>query len=236
MSTCDQIMEELKALGSPSIKKVLINHGALEPFYGVKVEELKNILKRERINYPLALELYNTGVSDAMYLAALMVDDSKMTMSDLQNWVERAHWSLLSESGVPWVAASSNHGWEAAALWIESDSELIASAGWCTFRSIIGVTPDSALNLDYLKSLLNRVATSIHAQPNRVRSCMNGFVISVGTHVLPLATDALETANKIGKVSVYMGKTACKVPDAPTLIEKAISSGTAGKKRKMIKC
>jgi len=33
-----------------------------------------------------------------------------------------------------------------------------------------------------------------------------------------------------------MGKTACKVPDAPTLIEKAISSGTAGKKRKMIKC
>ena len=36
--TANEIMEELKSLSSESIKKVLIKHGAKEPFFGVKVE------------------------------------------------------------------------------------------------------------------------------------------------------------------------------------------------------
>ena len=37
MSTAAEIMEELRSLGSESIKKVLVKHGAREPFFGVKV-------------------------------------------------------------------------------------------------------------------------------------------------------------------------------------------------------
>ena len=77
------ILDELKALGSASTKKVLMAHGAREPFYGVKVGDLKTILKREKGNQALALELYRTGVSDAMYLAGLMADGNKMTKAEL---------------------------------------------------------------------------------------------------------------------------------------------------------
>ncbi len=65
---------------------------------------------------------------------------------------------------------------------------------------------------------------------------MNGFVISVGGYVKPLSAKAKSTAKKIGKVSVEMGETACKVPLAIDYIAKMESTGRAFKKRKTIKC
>ena len=95
--TAQEVVDELKALGKPSIKKVLINHGAREPFFGVSTEDLKKLQKRIKKDHALALELYETGISDAMYLAGLIVDDARMTKSDLHRWVKAAHWSMLSE-------------------------------------------------------------------------------------------------------------------------------------------
>jgi hypothetical protein len=36
MTSLSEIVEELRVLGSPSIKKVLVNHGAREPFRNMK--------------------------------------------------------------------------------------------------------------------------------------------------------------------------------------------------------
>jgi hypothetical protein len=234
--SASEIVDELKSLGSPSIKKVLLNHGAREPFFGVKTEDLKKIQKRIKTDYNLALDLYATGISDAMYLAGLIADDAKMTREDLQTWVEQAYWSLLSESTVPWVAAGSPFGREMALKWIESNVDAIACAGWCTLSSITGIRADSDLDIDELRGLLERVKGSIHQQPNRVRSTMNGFVIAVGTSVTPLSRFAAECAEAIGPVSVSMGDTACKVPYAPEYIANAIAKGVVGKKRKSAKC
>ena len=57
--TAKAILAELKPLGSDGYKKVLRNHGVPEPFFGVKIEELKKIQKRIKVDYRLALELYD---------------------------------------------------------------------------------------------------------------------------------------------------------------------------------
>ena len=98
-----------------------MNHGAREPFFGVKVEDLKKIQKRIKVDYQLALDLYDTGNSDAMYLAGLIADDAKMTKKDLQRWVDQAYWHMLSEYTVPWVATGSPHGHDLALKWIEAE-------------------------------------------------------------------------------------------------------------------
>src|SRR5256885_13077547 len=112
--TAAEIVQELKPLGSESIKKVLLKHGIKEPLLGVKVEELKKIQKRIKRDYRLALDLYDTGVYDAMYLAGLIADDARMTKKDLQRWAEDANCASLSEYTVAWVAAESHHGRELA--------------------------------------------------------------------------------------------------------------------------
>src|SRR5436190_14305304 len=98
--TADGILEELKSLGSESIKKVLRNHGVQEPFFGVKIGDMKKIQKRIKKDYQLALDLYDTGNYDAMYLAGLIADDAKMTKKDLNRWVKMANGGALASSTV----------------------------------------------------------------------------------------------------------------------------------------
>src|SRR5262245_60274887 len=66
--TAQEIVEELRPLGIDSYKKTMLKHGAREPIFGVKIEEMKKIQKRIKKDYQLALDLYDTGISDAMYL------------------------------------------------------------------------------------------------------------------------------------------------------------------------
>jgi len=234
--TASEIVAELAKLGSESTKSVLLKHGAKEPFYGVKIEDLKKIQKRVKKNHKLALELYDTGISDAMYLAALVAEPEKMTKADLKKWAKKAYWYMLSEYAVPWVAAESRYGAELAREWINSDQELIAMSGWATFSSLVGITPDADLDLMELEKLLDRVAAEIHTAKNRVKGSMNGFLIAVGGSVAPLTAKAKATAAAIGKVSVDMGDTSCKVPNALEYIAKIESRGKLGAKRKTAMC
>src|SRR5947209_8044846 len=210
--TALEILEQLKPLGKDSYKKVLLNHGVKEPCFGVKIEDLKKFQKQIKKDYRLALDLYDSGIYDAMYLAGLIADDRKMTRRDLQRWVERANCAMLSEYTVPWVAAESMHGRESALEWIDSKKESVAASGWATLSGLVAITDDAQLDLAELKQLLQRVQKTIHQQPNRVRHVMNGFVIAVGSYVTALTDVALQTGAKIGPVTVDMGGTACKVP------------------------
>ena len=234
--TATDILAELKPLGKDSYKKVMLAHGAKEPFFGVKIEDLKKVQKRIKKDYQLALDLFDTGISDAMYLAGLIADDETMTKKDLQHWADKAYFPLISECTVAWVAAEGKHGREMALKWIDSKKENVASSGWATLSCLTALTDDADLDLAELKQLLQRVEKTIHQQPNRVRYTMNSFVINVGSHVKPLANAAIETAKKIGPVSVDMGGTACKVPSAVEYIKKVEARGSLGKKRKTVKC
>jgi len=234
--TAAKIVAELKPLGKPSYKNVLLKHGIQEPVFGVSIEQLKKIQKRIKKDYQLALDLYDTGIYDAMYLAGLIADDAQMTKKDLQRWVERTTCNSLCCYTVAWVAAGSPHGHEMALKWIDSKKPHIAAAGWSTLAGLVAITSDDELDLAELKQLLKRVEKTIHSGPDRVRYVMNNFVISLAAYVKPLFDLALKTAEKIGRVEVDVGDTSCKVPYAPDYIRKIEQRGSVGKKRKTIKC
>ena len=233
--TVKDIVTELKKMGTPQTRKMWMTHGAQEPCFGVKVEDMKKIQKRVKMDYQLGLDLYDTGIADAMYLAGLIADDARMTRKDLQKWVENATWGMVAEYTVPWVASASPHGREMALKWMKSRDEAIASAGWQTYSSMVAIKEDADLDLSEIKSLLQQVARTIHQQPNRVKYVMNGFVIAVACFVIPLHQLAVKTANDIGKVSVTLVG-ACKIPFAPEQITKFQARSPIGKKRKSPKC
>jgi len=234
--TKDQVMSELKKKGSESIKKILQNHGASEPMYGVKVADLKVIQKKVKKDHELAMGLFATGNYDAMYLAGLIADESKMSIKDIQQWAERSNSKGISEYTVAWVAAESEYGWELGMKWIDSPKENIASAGWNTLSGVIAMKPDNELDIAAIKKLLQRIIKEIHSAPNRVRYTMNGFVIGVGGYIKDLTKEAVDTAKKIGDVYVDMDGTACKVPAATDYIKKMEAKGNIGKKKKTVKC
>jgi 3-methyladenine DNA glycosylase AlkD len=231
-----EVMAELEKLGSESTRRIFKNHGAPAAMYGVKVADLKTIAKKIRGRQDLALALYDTGNSDAQYLAGLVADGKKMTVEQLDRWAAGATWYMLSEYAVAWVAAESPHGREIALKWIESPVERVACAGWATYGGWLALKPDAELDLAEIERLLDRIAAGIHQAPNRVRYVMNGFVIAVGSYVRPLGAKARAVAAHIGKVHVDLGGTACKVPLATEYIAKVEAAGKIGAKKKTVKC
>lgn len=234
--TANEILAELEPLGSDSYKRVMFKHGVKEPYFGVKISELQKFVKRIKRDYQLALDLYDTGNYDAMYLAGLIADDARMTRKDLHRWVSGAYCSGLAGATVPWVAAGSPHGWELALEWIDSHRELTAVAGWATLACIESIKADTALDLPELRRLLQRVQKTIHQAPDLVRYQMNAFIIATGCYVQSLTGTALKIAEAIGPVTADLGDNSCQVPFAPDYICKVQQRGTIGKKRKTAKC
>src|SRR5580658_4909617 len=235
--TAKEILEELKPLGRESYKRVLVNnHGIKEPCFGVSVSELKKFQKRIKKDYQLALDLYDTGNYDAMYLAGLIADDARMTRQDLQRWADKAYARALAGATVAWVAAGSPHAWEMALKWIESTKNLVAATGWATLSSLVSIKDDAELDLPELKRLAQRVERTIQEAPDQARCQMNGFLIALGTYVQPLTEFALQTGEKIGPVTADLGDNSCQIPFAPDYIRKVQKRGGIGKKRKSAKC
>jgi 3-methyladenine DNA glycosylase AlkD len=229
------ILAELKSLGNDNIKRIFISHGVKEPLYGVKIEDLKKFQKKIKKNHQLSLELYNTGVADAMYLAGLIADEQKISQKDLKSWADQSS-GMLSEYTVPWVAAESAHGTSLALEWINAEKENLQIAGWATLSSLVSIKPDSELDIKNLKELLARVIQKIHLAPGSVQCAMNGYIISIGCYVKELTEEAENTGKAIGKLSIIKSGTVCKVPYAPDYIRKVANKGHIGKKRKMARC
>lgn len=234
--TSKEVLKELQSLGQDSIKKVLLKHGISEPLYGVKIGDMKPLQKKIKKDHALSLELFASGIYDAMYFAGLIADEAKITKADLQQWVKTAKSQGISEYTVPWIAAESRYGFELALEWIDAKEESIVSSGWHTLSSLVAIKEDKDLDMAEIKILLKRVETDIHKSPNRVKQAMNGYVIAVGTYIADLTEQAKLAGKKIGKVEVNVGDTACKIPSAPEYIAKSEERGSIGKKKKMARC
>ncbi len=236
MKTVDEVMAALEKKGSAQTRKTMVRHGAPDNLFGAKIADLKAIAKRIRNNQSLALELYATGNYDAQYLAGLVADGAKMTKRQLDSWAKSATCAMISDYTVAWVASESPHARDQAIKWMKSKQEPVACSGWNTYAGIVSTIADDDLDLREIEQLLDQVVNEIEDAPDKVRYAMNGFVIAVGTYVKPLLKQAKRAAKSIGTVSVDMGQTACKVPNATAYIKKVETAGRVGTKRKSVKC
>lgn len=234
--TLDEVMAALAAKGSESTKKIFLKHGAKEPFFGVKVADLKVIAKRIKGDQALALQLYATGNGDAQYLAGMVVDGRKLTRAQLTSWAKTASWNMVASTIVPWAASEHPDGAELALDWVDAKKELVAVAGWKSLCALAAVVPDDQLPLKAFAAQLDRVVKTMPSASDDVRYAMNVFVIACGTYVAPLGARAIATARKVGKVDIDMGDTACKVPDAEEYILKARRGAPIAPKRKTVRC
>ena len=154
MSTVTKVMKQLKAKGSEQTRKTFQRHGAGENMYGVRVADLKTIAKGIKGEQDLALELYDTGNYDAMYLAGMVARGDAMTKTQLKGWARKADWQMIAEYTVPWVASESKHGRALAMEWIGSKKEHVASAGWNTYAALVTTQADGDLDVAETRGLL----------------------------------------------------------------------------------
>jgi 3-methyladenine DNA glycosylase AlkD len=121
--TVEEIVTQLRKMGSEGTARVLRNHGAHEPCLGVKIGAMRQLQKQLKKNHVLSLELYDTGIYDAMYLAGLIAEPERMTKKDLTSWVKTASKPIAAYVVGP-IAAGSPVGFTQALSWIKSKREI----------------------------------------------------------------------------------------------------------------
>lgn len=231
-------MLELKKKGKEQARKIYARHGMdPERLYGVSVADMKVIAKTIKGQQALACELYETGVMDAMYLAGMVADGSKLSKAQLNKWAKSAvGLQMISEYTVPWLAVENASAHGLAMEWMKSKDAAVAACGWSTYAGLLSLKADEDLDLKEIEALLQTIPKKIGWAPKRVKYTMNTFVIAVGSYVKPLLPQAKAIAKLIGTVKVDLGETECKVPVAIAYIEKIEKMGRVGKKRKTLRC
>lgn len=232
----EQVMKELRSMGNERTCATMKRHGAPDDFYGVKIGDLKKIVRKVKVDQELAEELYETGNGDARYLAGLIADAGSIRKSVLKKWMRSTSWSYLTQYTVAGVAADSPHGWDLGLEWIEARKVSTACGGWYTLTGVVSTRNDGELDLEAIEGLLDRVAETLHEAPDPVRLAMNGFVIAVGCYVSSLSQRARQVGVELGKIEADMGDTSCKIPSSPEYIDKVVQMGRLGKKRKTARC
>ena len=206
----DVLMKEMEALGSEQTKKTYICHGGREPIFGIKAGDLNKLVKQHKIknNHELALDLYATSNYDAMYLAGLIADASKITKDTIILWLSQAYCWMLAEYTVGSVASETPYAMELVRELVQTENELYVSTGYSILSFYVAFAPDGALNKGELRSFLNKIEQDIHDSPNRARYQMNGAVWAIGTSVPDLYDETYAAGVRIGKVNVDMVTTA----------------------------
>jgi len=236
MMNVELVMQELEALGKERMKKMYMSNGAHEPLFGAATGAMKPIVKKIKMNQPLAEELYATGNYDAMYFAGIIAEPNAMTEADYDRWIEAAYFYMLSDYVVAVTLSESDIAQEVADKWIASGEELRMSAGWSCYCWLLGSRLDVEFSEAKISDMLDMVKNTIHDSPERTKSAMNNFIYTVGISYLPLHEKAIETAKAIGIVEIKRDKKKNSFLNAYESIQKEVDRGKLGFKRKHVRC
>lgn len=232
----EEVMLFLKEKGNEQTVKIYRKHGASCEMYGVKVADLKVLVKKIKTNHKLAMQLYATSNSDAQYLAGLIADPLKFSKNDFLNWMDNSHWYMTSEYSIAWNLAENPDCMMFCKEWINSKNPVYQEVAWAAMSSYLMVTPNENIEVEFHKKLIEQIVKNIHISENRVRYTMNGYLIALGASIPELTNLCKAAGDQIGIVNVEMGQTSCKVPDIRTYIEKIEQKGKVSKKKKTAKC
>ena len=234
--TAKQVMKALSEFGNEGTKRIYISHGANEPLYGVKIGDMKKLLKKVGTQYELAKELFDTGNADARYFAALCADETRMTKADMRKWARQADWHMLSEYAVAQLISETRQGWALGMEFIDAKKESLACCGWAVLGSWMSFRPAEEIEVNEVSELLQRIESTVHDQPNRLRFSMCNFVVAAGAYVPEVTAECLAIGNRLEGLDIQPVKKGCSIPEIVVDISKIKKMGRIGKKRKAGRC
>ena len=214
----NDVMTELKSLGTEQNRKIYRRHGAGDNQFGVSFANLRKLAKRLKPNNELADELWRTENQDARTLATLIADPKTISGTTLEHWVHDIDYYVLADTLTTDLIKSGPLAKEKADAWSGSDLEYVGQAGW-NLVAILALGKND-LPDGYFEAYLERIESGIGVTKNRVRHAMNGALIAIGVRNERLRAKAETVATKIGRVEVDHGETGCVTPEAIPYIEK----------------
>jgi hypothetical protein len=230
----DSIWRQLEALGSDSVRRSNTKAGVGPNQFGVMMGKLRALAAQLQADpasaHPLALRLWETGNADAMVLAAMLLNPTRLDESQLEAMVRPLTYTRLLDELVHNVVAPSPHAATLRRRWMASPQEYLGRAGWqlaiaaitdpktvkAARRSADGLpTLDPDLDLDHL---LERIEAEVIPAPLHKQESITHCLVMIATHYDTYTQRCIALGEKLGRYDTRPVPKGCTAWYAPEWI------------------
>ncbi len=192
----DAVFAELKALGTESHRRVYAKQGAGEDLFGAPPAKLRTLADKLKTNHELALELWHCDNGDAMFLATMILDPTRLTAQECERMIKDTTWPNLIDEFTFHVVSKCPAAESVRERWMNSKNEFIARAGW--HLTTARITQKKPVGLDF-DALLERIEAHLLKSPYRLQEAMNRCLVEIGCRVPKLTKKCIAIGERLGR-------------------------------------
>lgn len=217
--TVKEILYQLQSLGDASRRAHNIKYGAAKDnHYGVKMGDIRKLAKKIKTNHELALELWDTQIVEARFIAILILKPNQLSAKELDTLIKSITFSHVADWFNSYVLKGHPEKEALRSVWLNDANKWAARSGWSITA---GMVAKNRLN-DELDTLLDRIETEMPTADPAVQWTMNTTLATIGIHHAGHRKRALDIGHKLGIYKDYPVSKGCTSPFAPIWIEEMV--------------
>lgn len=168
-----------------------------EKTYGVSLPIMRQLAKKIGRNHDLALELWESGIREAMIVGTLVDDPAQVTEEQMEEWVlDFSYWEICDQC-ITNLFSWTDYAHQKAEEWSSRKEEFVKRAGFVMMARLAVIRKkESDEYFAYFFPIIERESTD---DRNNVRKGVNWALRQIGKKNLHLNKMAVACAKKISK-------------------------------------
>jgi 3-methyladenine DNA glycosylase AlkD len=199
MISMEELLEKLKRKARSDQLEGMARYGmTVEKRLGVSIPDLRQLAKETGKDHELALKLWQSGIAEAMILAAMIDDPDKLTEEQMEDWVKDINsWDVCDQVCMN-LFEKSPLAWKKIHDWSEREEEFVKRTAFSLIACL--AWHDKRLPDEKFIGLLPVIIRGAADERNFVRKAVNWALRNIGKRNSNLNLSAINTAKEIQRL------------------------------------
>ncbi|MFA6087794.1 DNA alkylation repair protein [Mucilaginibacter sp.] len=216
--TVTEILTKLEAMGSEKLRLQNIRHGAHENQFGIKRGDIRTLANMIKTDHELAKALWETGNIDARFLAILIINPKRLSITELDSMARSERFAEVIDWLYAYVIKEHPDKEQLRQQWLLAEAPMAVRLGWSLTSGRVARSPEG---LD-LPTILDRLEAEMPGAPSEVQWTMNTTLAQIGINHPAYRERALAIGERLGIYRDYPVSKGCTSPFAPIWINEMV--------------
>jgi 3-methyladenine DNA glycosylase AlkD len=199
VNTVEEVMQELESKAKPDQLEGMARFAILgDQRMGVSVPDMRKIAKDAGKNHQLALDLWDTGVPEAMIVAGMVAEAEKLTEEEMEDWVVDINsWDICDQVCMN-LFEKTPLAEKKIYEWSGREEEFVKRAAYALIACLAWHDKDAGD--DEFTKFFPLILAGSTDERNFVKKAVNWALRNIGKRNQALNEAAIRTANQIQKL------------------------------------
>lgn len=201
MTTVTEVMEKLTAQADPDQLEGMSRYGiTTEKRLGVTVPQMRVIAKQTGKDHQLALALWETGIAEAMIVAAMVDVPAEVTEAQMEAWVVGFNsWDVCDQVCMN-LFEKTPLAWDKIRDWSQREEEYVKRAAYALIACL--AWHDKGASDGKFIALLPLIKSGASDERNYVKKAVSWALRNIGKRNSNLNAVALQTAQDLKEMDL----------------------------------